>query len=376
MHLYLHIPFCKQACHYCDFHFSTQLSYKAKMVDAMCKEIELNSSYLVEKNLETLYFGGGTPSLLSNSELEKVLKTIQYHYSLENIKEFTLEANPDDIHPDRLQLWKELGVTRISLGIQTFNEVFLKFMNRAHTGMEGERALQLLFEYGFEHSSADLIYAKTGYHLDTERQAEILKKDIEILSRYPLKHVSAYHLTIEPDTVFSKWKLAEVSEEYSVEQYKIVTDTLGSMGYEQYEVSNFAKDGSYAIHNSAYWKGHEYLGIGPSAHSYNGNSRQWNIAHNHKYMSAIEEGRIPCEVEILSKEEKLNDYLLTGLRTIWGVSLKEISRIYLDLPQEFRDTLARLTSEGLLVQEEDNIRISPTARLLSDKIASELFIVD
>ncbi len=376
MHLYVHVPFCKQACHYCDFHFSTQVSYKERMVDAMAKEVDLKSNYLSEKSLETVYFGGGTPSLLTAKDLDKLMNAFHRHFDLSSLKEFTLEANPDDISRESLVQWKALGISRISLGIQTFNEVFLKFMNRAHSGKQGVQALDMLLEGGFETSSADLIYAKTGYQLDQGRQAEILKDDLAILGRYPLQHVSAYHLTIEEGTVFSKWKLAPVTEDYSVEQYKIVTEGLGALGFEQYEVSNFARNENYAVHNTAYWQGHEYLGIGPSAHSYDGASRQWNVAHNHKYMQGIESGLPDFEKEILSPKEKLNDYLLTGLRTKWGVSLKEISRIYKDVPAEFRDTVAHLLSEGVLAQNGDNLSITPASRLLSDRIAADLFVVD
>jgi oxygen-independent coproporphyrinogen-3 oxidase len=376
MHLYVHVPFCKQACHYCDFHFSTQVSYKERMVDAMAKEVGMKSEYLSEKSLETVYFGGGTPSLLTAKDLDNLLTAFHRHFDLSSVREFTLEANPDDISKENLILWKSLGISRISLGIQTFNEAFLKFMNRAHSGKQGVKALDLLMDGGFETSSADLIYAKTGYRLDKSRQAEILKEDMKIFGRYPLQHVSAYHLTIEEGTVFSKWKLAAITEDYSVDQYEIVTAGLGALGFEQYEVSNFARNENYAVHNTAYWQGHEYLGIGPSAHSYDGNSRQWNVAHNHKYMQGIEAGTNYFEKEILSDKEKLNDYLLTGLRTKWGVSLKEISRIYKDVPAEFRDTLAQFLSEGILERSEDRITIHPASRLLSDRIAAELFVVD
>lgn len=376
MHLYVHVPFCKQACHYCDFHFSTRLAYKERMVSAMAKEVELNSHYLREKSLETLYFGGGTPSLLTENDLDTLLEAFHKHYDLSSIKEFTLEANPDDISKESLALWKSRGISRISLGIQTFNEVFLKFMNRAHSGKQGVQALDLLMEGDFETSSVDLIYAKTGYVLDELRQAEILEEDLKILGRYPLQHVSAYHLTIEEGTVFSKWKLAAVTEDYSVTQYDLVTNGLAAMGFEQYEVSNFARNENYAIHNTAYWQGHEYLGIGPSAHSFNTDSRQWNVAHNHKYMQAIAEGVPDFEKEILGKKEKLNDYLLTGLRTKWGVSLNEISRIYEEIPVEFRDTVARLLNEGVLEHRDHVLTIPAASRLLSDRIAAELFIVD
>ncbi|MBX2954003.1 MAG: radical SAM family heme chaperone HemW [Leadbetterella sp.] len=379
MHLYLHIPFCKQACHYCDFHFSTNLSYKERMVKAIGREIALKSNYLGEKKLETLYFGGGSPSILSNSELESLFRAIREVYTVDNLKEVTLEANPDDVTPERLDFWYSLGINRISLGIQTFNEVFLKFMNRAHSSSEALKALELILDKGFETSSVDLIYAKTGFHLDEKRQAEILRKDIEILRPFGLQHISAYNLTIEEDTVFGRWaakeKLAAIPDDYAVEQYKIVTGELAAMGFEQYEISNFARNQKYAVHNTSYWSGDEYLGVGPSAHSYNGESRQWNVAHNHRYMEGVESGSPEFETEVLTSFEKVNDYLLTGLRTIWGVSLNKVSRIEPNLPAGFRDTLEKLKSQQLLKQKGDFIFIPQEVRILTDRIVEELFII-
>jgi len=349
------------------------------MVEAIAKEIALKSDYLGEKKLKTLYFGGGSPSILTNSELEKLFKAVSDVYTVDNLKEVTLEANPDDITQERLDFWYSLGINRISLGIQTFNEVFLKFMNRAHTSGEALKALELILNKGFETSSADLIYAKTGFHLDEKRQAEILRKDLEILSGFDLQHISAYNLTIEEDTVFGRWaakeKLAAVSDDYAADQYRIVIEELGQLGFEQYEISNFARNKAYAVHNTSYWSGDEYLGVGPSAHSYDGDSRQWNVANNHRYMQGIESGRPEFERELLTPSEKVNDYLLTGLRTIWGVSLDKVSRIWPDIPATFRDSLEKLKSQQLIVQEGDAITIPAEARILSDRVAAGLFVV-
>jgi len=379
MHLYVHIPFCKQACHYCDFHFSTNLSYKQRMADAIGREVVLQSGYLGEKKLETLYFGGGSPSILTEDELESLFKAVSEVYDLHHLKEVTLEANPDDISKERLDFWYSLGINRISLGIQTFSEVFLKFMNRAHNSNDALKALELILNKGFDTSSVDLIYAKTGFHLDEARQAKMLRKDIEILGSFDIQHISAYNLTIEEDTVFGRWaqkeKLAGIPDDYAAEQYKIVTGELAELGFEQYEISNFARNGKYAVHNTSYWLGEEYLGVGPSAHSYNGTSRQWNVAHNHRYMQGIESGNPEFEREVLTSSEKINDYLLTGLRTIWGVSLNKISRIWPDMPADFRDNLERLKSQQLLIQKEDTVTIPAEARILSDRIAAELFLV-
>lgn len=377
MHLYLHIPFCKQACHYCDFHFSTNLSYKERMVAAIAGEIKLRKDYLGEKSLETIYFGGGSPSILSSIELEMLFKVISDTFDLSNLKEVTLEANPDDINKENLDTWHNLGINRLSLGIQTFDEVYLKFMNRAHNSKEAISALEMILNRGFETSSADLIYAKTGLHLNVNRQAEILRRDIEILSKFDLKHISAYNLTIEENTVFGKWaakeKLAEIPDDYAAEQYEIVIESLGALGYEQYEISNFARDKKYALHNTSYWMGDEYLGVGPSAHSYNVHSRQWNVANNHKYMTAVENGTAEFEKEDLSVTEKVNDYLLTGLRTIWGVSLDKITQISAEIPSDFLENIGALKDQNLLVQQGNILLIPSHARVLSDRIASDLF---
>jgi oxygen-independent coproporphyrinogen-3 oxidase len=346
-------------------------------MSSIANEIKLRKDYLGEKSLETIYFGGGSPSILSGNELESLFKVISDTFNLSNLKEATLEANPDDISKENLNVWHSLGINRLSLGIQTFDEVYLKFMNRVHNSKEAISALEMILNKGFDSSSADLIYAKTGLHLNEKRQAEILKKDIEILSRFDLKHISAYNLTIEEDTVFGKWaakeKLADIPDDYAAEQYQIVVDSLGVLGYEQYEISNFARDKKYALHNTSYWMGDEYLGVGPSAHSYNVDSRQWNVANNHKYMEAIENGTFEYEKEDLSITEKVNDYLLTGLRTIWGVSLEKISKISDNFPSDFLENIADLKEQNLLLQDGQTLLIPSHARVLSDRIASELF---
>lgn len=347
------------------------------MVAAIAHEIKLRKDYLGEKSLETVYFGGGSPSILNGIELEMLFKVISDTFDLSNLKEVTLEANPDDINKENLDTWHNLGINRLSLGIQTFDEVYLKFMNRIHNSKEAISALEMIFNKGFETSSADLIYAKTGLHLNVNRQAEILKKDIEILSKFDLKHISAYNLTIEEDTVFGKWaakeKLAKISDDYAAEQYEIVIESLGALGYEQYEISNFARDKKYALHNTSYWMGDEYLGVGPSAHSYNVHSRQWNVANNHKYMTAVENGTTEFEKEELSVTEKVNDYLLTGLRTIWGVSLDKITQISTEIPSDFFENIGALKDQNLLVQQGNILLIPSHARVLSDRIASDLF---
>jgi len=377
MHLYIHIPFCKQACYYCDFHFSTNLSLKEKVIDAICKEIELQKDYLQNKKLQTIYFGGGTPSLLSGGDFEKIFNAISKFYNVSSIEETTIETNPDDINLEKINEWKSVGINRISLGIQTFDNDLLKFMNRAHDSNQSFFALDLLQNNNLENITIDLIYAKNAKDFDIEKQNRILRNDLEIIEKYNLNHISAYNLTIEDSTVFGKWvkqkKLEPIGEDYAAEQYEILVNSLTKQGFEQYEVSNFAKNRNYALHNSAYWKNEEYLGIGPSAHSYNLVSRQANVSNNSKYIASIASGNVPFSIENLSISDKVNDYLLCGLRTIWGIDTKKISQIVGEIPPTFWDTLNILKSQNLVVQSSDSIKITTQGRIFSDKIASDLF---
>jgi oxygen-independent coproporphyrinogen-3 oxidase len=377
MHLYIHIPFCKQACYYCDFHFSTNLSLKDKMVDAICTEIELQKEYLQKKKLQTIYFGGGTPSLLTGGDFEKIFYAISKFYDISSLEETTIETNPDDINLEKISDWKSFGIDRVSLGIQTFDNDLLKFMNRAHDSHQSKLALDLLLNNNLENITIDLIYAKNAKKFDIEKQNNILKNDLEIIEKYNLNHISAYNLTIEESTVFGKWvkqkKIEPIGEDYAAEQYDILVNNLTGHGFEQYEVSNFAKNGNYALHNSAYWKNEEYLGIGPSAHSYNLASRQANVSNNSKYIASIDLGNIPFSIENLSISDKTNDYLLCGLRTIWGIDTKKISQIVGEIPQTFWDTLNILKRQNLVVQSGDSIKITSKGRIFSDRIASDLF---
>jgi oxygen-independent coproporphyrinogen III oxidase len=377
MHLYVHIPFCKQACYYCDFHFSTNLSLKEKMVDAICTEIELQKDYLQNKKLQTIYFGGGTPSLLSGGDFEKIFKTISNLYDLSSLEETTIETNPDDISLEKINEWKAFGIDRVSLGIQTFDNDLLKFMNRAHDSHQSLEALSLLLNNDLENITIDLIYAKNAKKFDLEKQNSILRNDLDIIEKYNLKHISAYNLTIEDSTVFGKWvkqkKLEPIGEDYAAEQYEILIESLTAQGFEQYEVSNFAKNGKYALHNSAYWKNEEYLGVGPSAHSYNRFSRQSNISNNSKYIDTVASHKVPFSLETLSVSDKVNDYLLCGLRTIWGIDTKKISQIVGEIPQTFWDALDILKNQNLVVQSGNSIKITSQGRIFSDKIASDLF---
>jgi oxygen-independent coproporphyrinogen-3 oxidase len=377
MHLYIHIPFCKQACYYCDFHFSTRLQQKEKVVDAICKEIVLQKSYLKEKKLQTIYFGGGTPSLLSGNDFEKIFSAISSIFDLSALEETTIETNPDDISLEAINTWKAFEINRVSLGIQTFNEELLRFMNRAHNSLQSFEAVQLLQSNFSNNLTVDLIYAKNGGDFSNQKHNEILQKDLKIIQDFNLNHISAYNLTIEDSTVFGKWlkqkKIAPIGEDYAAEQFEILVEGLKKQGFVQYEISNFTKNDTFAIHNSSYWKNEEYLGIGPSAHSYNLESRQANVSNNTQYIMEIEKGKIPFKLEQLTVSEKINDYLFCGLRTIWGVDLNKISQMSEDVPSSFWDTLEKQKSQNFIFQNENTIRITDQGRIFSDKIASDLF---
>lgn len=387
MHLYIHVPFCKQACHYCDFHFSTSLGQKSALVDALCAEIRLQQDYLPSQTLETIYFGGGTPSLLTEAELAQLFAAIHAHFTVSPTAEITLEANPDDLQSVKLGFLRQY-VNRLSIGIQTFDEATLRWMNRAHTASEAEACVWLARKAGFENMSVDLIYG-------IPNRSEILwQRDLQKALALDVPHLSAYALTIEPDTAFGRWqqkgKLPPMDESLAAEQFTELTQALTDAAYEHYEISNFARktnalpDDSfvqsgqtavYARHNTAYWQRRPYLGIGPSAHSYNGSSRQYNIANNTRYIASIRQGVLPTEVEQLSIADQVNEYLLTGLRTQWGCSLAELSTLYgADFAQTQARDLVRLYDSGWLRRDEDYLRLTTAGKLFADRVAATLFV--
>ena len=380
MHLYLHIPFCKQACHYCDFHFSTSLGQKSALVDALCAEIQLQKDYLPTPELQTIYLGGGTPSLLTERELEQLFSAIHKQFTVSSTAEITLEANPDDLTADTLRVLRRY-VNRLSIGIQTFDEATLRWMNRAHTGTEAEACVGLAREAGFANMSVDLIYGLPN------RDASRWQYDLEKIIALDVPHLSAYALTIEPDTAFGRWqqkgKLPPVEEELAADQFEELTRLLAgtggageaSLGYEHYEISNFARPGQYARHNTAYWQRKPYLGIGPSAHSYNGHSRQYNIANNARYIADIRQGSIPAEIEVLTTADQVNDYLLTGLRTQWGCSLTELNLLLgADFVRQQASDLGTLYASGWLACDGDRLRLTNAGKLFADRVAATLFV--
>lgn len=374
MHLYLHIPFCKQACHYCDFHFSTSLGQKLALVDALCTEIALQKDYLPGRTLETIYFGGGTPSLLTESELRQIIAVIQTHFTVLSTAEITLEANPDDLSREKLTMLRTY-VNRLSIGIQTFDEATLRWMNRAHTATEAETCVRLAREAGFENMSVDLIYGIP------DRETARWQLDLQKVLALDVPHLSAYALTIEPDTAFGRWekkgKMLPADENLAAEQFEELTKALREASYDHYEISNFAKPDQYARHNSAYWQRRPYLGIGPSAHSYNGHSRQYNLANNSRYMAAIGQGELPATVETLTMADQVNEYLLTGLRTKWGCSLSELNELSMsDFSEKQARDLTDMYATGWLLRDGDRLVLTEVGKLFADRVAATLFVED
>ena len=371
--IYIHIPFCKQACHYCDFHFSTNQSYKSLMIESIVRELELQKKSLGESRIQSIYLGGGTPSLLSIKEIESIINTIFKNYSLDTSPEITLEANPDDLSKEYLLHLYRAGINRLSIGIQSFHDDFLKFMNRAHNAQEAERATYLAKEAGFEHLTTDLIYG-IPY-----KDHSVFEKDLEKIVALDTCHISAYCLTIEEKTVFGKWekdgKLKVPEEEFAAEQLEILMDFLPSHNFEQYEISNFARNEKYSVHNTNYWRGIPYLGIGPGAHSFNITHRQSNIANNLLYIKSIKEGRIPAITEKLSEKDRFNELLLTGLRTKWGIDISKLSQAFPSFYKNIKPGIDNLIIHGLLSHTEDKITLTPSGKLLADEITSQLLVV-
>ena len=373
--VYIHIPYCSQACHYCNFHFSTQLKSSAQMLEAMCLEIEMRKNELPQ-SLKTIYFGGGTPSILAVEHIQQVIEAIKKHFSVEALQEITLECNPEDITATKLNDWKALGINRLSIGIQSFFDKDLKLMNRIHSGKQALESLDLAMDY-FENISVDLIYG-----IPNQSDAE-WKQNITTITDRKIPHISAYALTVEPNTALDRFIAKEiippVSDAQAEADFFELIERLSIDGYEHYETSNFAKPGFYSVNNTAYWTGASYLGIGPSAHSFDGEVRSWNNRNNHKYISAINDGVLPIEREQLSLRDKYNEYVMTALRTKWGISLDQISARF---GEHYNDYLQKMAQnhieEGLLSydQEMKTLSVSSKGKFLVDGLASDLFLIE
>jgi oxygen-independent coproporphyrinogen-3 oxidase len=372
--VYIHIPFCKQACHYCNFHFTTSQRHKNELVAALLKEIELRKKYLESETIETIYFGGGTPSLLQVGDLRLLIQGIRSAWSVSENAEITLEANPDDIDEEKLIAWKEIGINRLSIGVQSFFEEDLQWMNRAHDASQAIASLQLATRY-FDNITIDLIY---GTPLLTH---EKWTHNVDTAIAFNIPHISCYALTVEPKTPLQKMislgKIADVNPDLQSEQFLLLMQWLEDAGYEHYEISNFARPASPAgrpgfrsRHNSAYWQGKKYLGLGPSAHSFDGNSRQWNVSNNTVYIESIGNGNIPYEKEILTPVQKLNEYIMTSLRTMEGTDLIKLEKKAGD---ELLEKAVKYIERGLVKRHNNFLALTKEGKLLADGIAADLF---
>ncbi|MFH6961638.1 radical SAM family heme chaperone HemW [Flavobacterium plurextorum] len=377
--IYIHIPFCKQACHYCDFHFSTSMKKKDEMVLALAKEIAMRKNELLDSaqndnKIETIYFGGGTPSVLSNEEINFLISEVYKNYTVSENPEITLEANPDDLSAERILELSRSPINRLSIGIQSFYEEDLKMMNRAHNSAEAKKCLEEATKY-FDNISLDLIYGIPGM------TDEMWKQNIETALSFGVPHISSYALTVEPKTALSKLiqtgKIAEPQDEAASNHFMILVDTLQKNGFIHYELSNFGKENYFSKNNSAYWLGKKYIGIGPSAHSYDGEKRGWNIANNSLYLKAIQNNELPIETEILTISDRYNEYIMTGLRTIWGVSLERIENEFgLEYLNYLKKQSQKFLDDGLLSIENNILKPTPRGKFLTDGIASDLFYLN
>jgi oxygen-independent coproporphyrinogen-3 oxidase len=372
--LYIHVPFCKQACHYCDFHFSTNQEIKTELVQAIARELTIQNKYIGDELINTIYFGGGTPSLLSEDELKIIFDGIYSNFHVNPNAEISFEANPDDLSKRKLQILKGVGVNRLSIGIQSFDDAVLKYLNRAHSSKAAIECIALAREAGFENISIDLIYAIPGQ--DIAGWGKNIQQAIDL---HP-EHISSYSLTIEEKTTFGRWhakgKFNLVDDDEAARQLEFLMSSLENAGFDQYEVSNFGKPGFYSRHNSSYWKQEKYLGVGPSAHSYNGKSRQYNISNNQLYVKSILRGEVPATKEELTNEDSINEYLLTTLRTGWGSDLGWLlSNFHYDVVKENASYIENLERKRLATLENKILKLTRAGRLLADKIASDLFLI-
>ncbi|KJD31072.1 coproporphyrinogen III oxidase [Tamlana nanhaiensis] len=369
--IYIHIPFCKQACYYCDFHFSTSLKKKDELIDALIHEIELRHDILKNQTVETIYFGGGTPSLLSNAELQKIIDTVYQKFHVCEHLEITLEANPDDLSVERIKTLSESKINRLSIGIQSFFDHDLKRMNRAHDANEAKICLEEATKY-FNNITIDLIYGIPEMSLEKWNQ------NLQKAFNFGINHISSYALTVEPktalDTLIAKGAYPPIDEDLALQHFNHLVEQTQKEGFVHYEISNFGKPHFFSKHNTSYWHGKSYLGIGPSAHSFYNNQRSWNVSNNTKYIKSIMKNELPSSTENLTKEDAFNEYVMTGLRTIWGVSLQKVTAEFGgDFLQHLKQSAKKYIHQELLYIEDDTLRTTQKGKFLCDGIASELF---
>jgi oxygen-independent coproporphyrinogen-3 oxidase len=372
--IYIHIPFCKKACHYCNFHFSTSLKLKNDLIGALLKEIELKSGKN-EELIETVYLGGGTPSLLDNTDINVIFDALYRNFRVSPEAEVTLEANPDDITMDKSQGWRKIGINRLSIGIQSFDDKDLAWMNRAHSADQAYNSISIIRDAGFSNYSIDLIF---GTPLLTDEEWE---KNVERAIELRVPHISSYALTVEPKTALHKMieqkKSAEVDAEKQAAQYLQLMQWLEDAGYEHYEISSFAKAGMRSRHNSSYWQGKKYFGFGPSAHSFDETSRSWNVANNTAYIQSLQKGVIPAEIENLTAIQHLNEYIMTSLRTVEGLDILRVKDKWGDKTAlEIENRIRRFEETQKVIKTENNFQLTREGKLFADGIAADLFFTE
>tara|TARA_B110000037_G_scaffold40411_1_gene49971 strand:+ start:12627 stop:13757 length:1131 start_codon:yes stop_codon:yes gene_type:complete len=369
--IYVHVPFCKVKCHYCDFHFSVQLKNRAALIASICNELVIRQNYIGDETVRTIYFGGGTPSVIEIELLNDILQTIRLNYTIDPDCEITLECNPDDLEEEKLIALHKFGVNRLSIGIQSFNNNVLEFMNRAHNSTQATNSVIMAKACGFDNITIDLIYGVPGTTMET------WKNQLDLMLELGVPHLSAYCLTIEENTVFGNWqkkgKLKPYEDQESLKQFQYLIDFMEKNGYEQYEISNFARPSFISKHNSAYWLGEKYLGVGPSAHSFNGAKRSWNVANNPKYIQLIKKEEAFNEEETLSLKDQFNEYILTRLRTKWGIALADLAEISAEMLADSMPVLMDNIAEGNLVKNGDVYTLTNQGKYIADGISADLF---
>jgi len=370
--IYIHVPFCRKACHYCNFHFSVSLKSKNDFIAALLKEMGLQQNYLQQEAITSIYLGGGTPSLLEADELQQIFRRLRALFTIAPDAEITLEANPDDISPVKLQAWKAVGINRLSIGIQSFFERDLVWMNRAHNAVQARHCIVLAQEAGFGNLSIDLIY---GTPVLTDEQWQ---ENVSTAIAFNIPHLSCYALTVEPGTALQKMIIQHKKEDTDTEKqarhFLLLMDWLQQADYEHYEISNFARPGSRSRHNSSYWAGKKYLGLGPSAHSFNGSSRQWNIANNGLYIQSVEKNILPFEEEILTDTQRLNEYIMTSLRTQEGIDLNYTALTFGEnARQQLQTNSSKFIATEKLQLNREALQLTKEGKLFADGIAADLF---
>lgn len=371
--IYIHIPFCKKACHYCNFHFSTNQNSKSAFIEAVCRELILRKSEYASDEIQSIYFGGGTPTVLDVTELNTILKTVYKNYKVSETAEITLEANPDDLDVEKIKQLSNTKINRLSIGIQSFHESELSAMNRAHNAEDAKKCLELATTY-FDNITIDLMFGMPTMSIELWRQ------NLQIAFEFGIKHLSCYSLTVEPKTALEhfikKGSHPPMDDELAAQHFEVLLEETYAQGLTHYETCSFGHPDYFSKHNTSYWLGKTYMGVGPSAHSFDGSKRSWNVSNNSKYIKALEVDKLPFESEVLSVENRFNEYVMTGLRTIWGISLEKIEADYgVKIKDHLLQNSKKFISSNTLVIEDNHLKITTSGKFLSDGIASDLFLV-